>query len=116
MTTSSLSRWMLLGACLGCASEWTPVGSMLHEGRNNDLAATQKYQAQLLALTGVVVATGKKKIEHGSARTDGRWVEAPASDADVERPFVQIGDANHPSPDYVTCYLDRTATLPPLAR
>jgi hypothetical protein len=58
---------MLLGVCLGCASEWTSVGSMLHEGRINDLAATQKYHS-------------------------------------------------HPAPDYATCYLDRTATLPPLAR
>ncbi len=77
---------------------------MLLEARNNSLAATQKYRAQELRLTGAVVSTGEKKIEHGSERTDGRWVESPATEADVSYPFVQIRDPEHPSPDVVTCY------------
>ncbi len=97
-------RWLVLVLCVGCASEWEPVGPMLLEARNNDLAATQKYQSKDLKLTGVVVATGKKRIEHGSARTDGRWVESPAAEAEVPYQFVQIRDPEHPSSDYVTCY------------
>lgn len=95
---------MVLTLCLGCSSEWAPVGPLLHEGRNNDLAATQKYRAQELRLTGVVVSSGEKKIDHGAARTDGRWVEAPSPEADVAYPFVQLRDAEHPSSDMVTCY------------
>ena len=108
-------RWLVLVLLLGCAPEWTPVGPMLLEGRNNNLAATQKYRAQELRLTGVVVSTGEKKIEHGSDRTDGRWVESPATEADVAYPFVQIRDPEHPSPDFVTCYFtqpDAVATRP----
>lgn len=97
-------RWLVLVLCLGCAPEWTPVGPMLLEGRNNDLAATAKYRSQKLRLTGVVVSTGEKKMEHGSGRTDGRWVETPATEADVAHPYVQIRDPEHPSLDVLTCY------------
>ena len=81
---------------------------MLLEGRNNDLAATQKYRSQQLRLTGIVVSTGEKKIEHGSGRTDGRWVESTPTEADVAYPFVQIRDPEHPSPDVVTCYFPQS--------
>ncbi len=103
------------GLCLACGSEWAPVGPMLLEARSNDLAATQKYQSQELKLTGVVVSTGKKKIEHGSGRTDGRWVESPSESADAPYPFVQIRDPEHPSSDYVTCYLAASEPVPQLS-
>ena len=106
-------RWLLLALCVACTSEWEPAGLMLREGRNNDLAATQKYQAKELRLSGVVVSTGKKKIERGAARTDGRWQEAPATEADVPYPFVQIRDAEHPTEDVVTCYFAQRDSAPP---
>src|SRR5512143_2114007 len=105
-------RWMVLALCLGCGSEWAPFRPMLLEAHNNDLAATAKYRAQELRLTGVVVSTGEKKIEHGSGRTDGRWVESTATEADVAYPFVQIRDPEHPSPDVVTCYFPQHDTAP----
>ncbi len=86
------------------------MGPLLREGRNNDFAATQKYRSQELRLTGVVVATGEKKIEHGAGRTDGTWAEAPSAEADTPHPFVQLRDAERPSPDTVTCYLDSAGT------
>jgi hypothetical protein len=89
---------------------------MLREARDNTLAATQKYQSRQLKLTGVVIATGKKKIEHDLSRpNDGRWVEAPGTGANTEYPFVEIRDAEHPSQDYVTCYLERADALAQLA-
>ncbi len=98
-------RWLVLSLCLACGSQWEPAGPMLFEGRSNDLAATQKYRGQELRLTGTVVSTGEKKLEHGAARSDGRWMEAPATEADVKRPFVQLRDPDRPSPDLVTCVL-----------
>ena len=102
-------RWLVLSLCLACGSQWEPVGPMLFEGRSNDLAATQKYRAQELRLTGAVVSTGAKKLEHGAARSDGRWMESPATEADVPRPFVQLRDPERPSPDVVTCLLAQGA-------
>jgi hypothetical protein len=113
-------RWAaLVVACavfVGCGSEWAPVGPLLHEARNNDLAATQKYQgASELRLTGVVVSTGEKKIDHGAGRTDARWTESAGADADVAYPFVQIRDPERPSPDFVTCYFTEHAPATKLA-
>ncbi len=98
-------RWLVLSFCLACGSQWEPAGGMLFEGRSNDLAATQKYRGQELRLSGTVVSAGAKKLEHGAARTDARWTEAPATDADLPRAFVQIRDPDRPSPDVVTCLL-----------
>ncbi len=109
-------RWLVLMLCAGCASEWAPVGPMLFEGRNNNLAATQKYRSQELRLTGVVVSSGEKKIEHGDARTDGRWLESPSTEADTPYPFVQIRDPERPSPDVVTCYFTQGDAAARLAR
>ena len=99
-------RWLALALCMGCSSEWVPAGYVLREGRNNDLAATQKYASKDLKLTGVVVATGEKKIEHVAGRTDGRWVESPSAEADAPHAFVQLRDPERPSSDVVTCYFD----------
>ncbi len=101
-----MRRWQALAlvAWFGCAPTWAPVGPMLLEGRDNDLAATSKYRSKELRLTGVVVSTGQKKIEHGSGRTEDRWVESPAMEADVPYPFVQLRDAEHPSQDVLVCY------------
>ena len=109
-------RWLALVVLVaGCASEWAPVGPMLLEARGNSLAATQRYQSKELKLTGAVVSTGKKKSEQDLvARTDARWAEARGADADAEYPFVQLRDAEHPSSDYVTCYLDRSDATPQL--
>lgn len=106
-------RWLLVTVCLACGSEWAPVGPMLLEARNNNLAAAQEYQGKDARLTGIVVRTGKKKIEHGAQRTDARWQESPSAEADVEYPFVEIRDAEHPSPDVVTCYLSRPDAAAP---
>ncbi len=90
---------------------------MLLEARNNTLAATQTYQSKELKLSGIVVSTGKKAIEHDTGRsTDGRWVEAPSATADLDYPFVEIRDVEHPSLDYVTCYLGRDDAVPQVAR
>jgi hypothetical protein len=90
---------------------------MLLEGRNNTLAATQRYQSKELKLSGLVITSGKKRMEHDLGRntTEGRWVEATASSSDLEYPFVEIRDAEHPSQDYVTCYLEQSDAVPQLA-
>jgi hypothetical protein len=109
-------RAACLVVCLGCASDWAPAGAMLLGARNNALAATQTYQSKELKLAGVVVSTGKKAIEHDTGRSpDGRWVEAPSASADLDYPFVVIRDAEHPSVDYVTCYLGRDDGVPQVA-
>lgn len=107
-------RWLItLALCVGCGSEWLPAGGMLQSARNNSLAATQQYQSQQLKLTGTVISSGKKKVEHDVvARTDGRWIEARGADADAEHPFVEIRDPEHPSTDFVTCYLEPNDVTP----
>src|SRR5258708_6065870 len=110
-------RWFVLALLFGCASPWSPAGPMLREARNNDLAASAKYRSMELRLTGIVVSTGEKKIEHGADRTQGRWVEAPSEEADAAHLFVQIRDAEHPSPYVVTCYFtQRDPAVTQLAR
>jgi hypothetical protein len=110
-------RWLVLALCVGCASEWVPIGPMLLEARDNDLAATTKYRSKELRLSGIVVATGEKKMEHGGRRTDGEWTESLAQEADTKYAFVQIRDPEHPSPDVVTCYFtQRDAAAAQLAR
>jgi hypothetical protein len=92
---------------------------MLLEARDNQLAATTRHRSQTLALTGIVVATGKKKIDQGVGRTGSEWSESQPASADTEYAFVQIRDADRPSPDVVTCYFtaggsattDRGATI-----
>jgi len=95
---------LFLPLCVACASEWADVGPMLTEARNNDLAAAAKYRSKELKLAGIVTGTGEKKMEHGSAHTGGEWRETIATEADHPYPYVQIRDAEHPSPDVVTCY------------
>jgi hypothetical protein len=77
---------------------------MLLEARDNQLAATTRHRSESMKLAGIVVATGKKKIEHGAGRSGSEWVESQPASLDAEYDFVQIRDAEHPSPDVVTCY------------
>lgn len=77
---------------------------MLLEARDNQLAATTRHRNERLAIAGVVVATGVKKIEHGAGRSGSEWSESQPASLDAEYAFVQIRDAEHPSPDVVTCY------------
>jgi len=98
------ARIVLLASCVACASEFSPVGPMLLEARDNHLAATTRHRSERLALAGIVVGTGKKKIEHGAGRTGSEWSESTPASMDAEYEFVQIRDPDHPSPDVVTCY------------
>ena len=99
-----MTRALLLASFVACASEWSPVGPMLLEARDNQLAATTRHRSETLKLAGIVVATGTKKIDHGAGRSGSEWSESQPSSADHEYAFVQIRDPEHPSPDVVTCY------------
>ena len=105
-------RWLIVSLSVACASPWEPVGLVLREGRNNDFAATQKYRGQTLRLTGIIVGSGKKKMEHGEGRADGRWAEAPSTEADTTHAFVELRDPERPAPDVVTCFFDGDIVLP----
>jgi hypothetical protein len=112
MKNLGIMRWLFASLSVACASPWQPVGLVLREGRNNDFAATQKYRGQTLQLAGIVAGFGKKKIEHGEGRTEGRWADVPAEGFDAARAFVQIRDAEKPSPDVVTCFFDGDIQAP----
>lgn len=98
------ARVVLLATCVACASEFSPAGPMLLEARDNHLAATTRHRSETLKLSGIVVASGKKKIEHGAGRTGSEWSESTPASMDAEYEFIQIRDPEHPSPDVVTCY------------